>query len=42
MTFVASATASSSRSDDDKGSFQSHSNRYFFEGQGISIETFCL
>ena len=26
----------------DKRSFQNHSNRYFFEGQGISIETFCL
>ena len=33
---------STDEADYDKGSFQNLSNRYFFEGQGISIETFRL
>ena len=33
---------STDEADYDKGSFQNLSNRYFFEGQGISIETFLL
>ena len=33
---------STDEADCDKGSFQNLSNRYFFEGQGISIETFLL
>ncbi len=33
---------STDEADDDNGCFQNHSNRYFFEGQGISIETLCL
>ena len=33
---------STDEADYDKGSFQNLSSLYFFEGQGISIETFCL